>query len=212
MKRRRKRRWLCVLSVISLLVLGFWIFVEAQIKPIMKKYGVKSAQSLVTQVINEEMTNCLAASPSAEWVRLERDGQGDVALLEVNAQQVNGLKLSVIGAVLERLEGEDVCDFGVPLGTLIMPEVFTSKGPILSLDVGLDSTVSAELFTEWQGAGINQTVHRLKMRVQVDMVLALSFDEHIETTVVSEYLVAETVLVGKVPETAFGQWTSPPNQ
>ena len=207
MKRRRKRRWVWILAAVLTLILAVWIFIEAQIKPIMEKYGVKSAQNLVTQVINEEMTACLAAAPSTAWVRLERDEQGGTALLEVNARQVNGLKLSVTNAVLGRLDAEDVCDFSVPLGTLLAPEVFTSKGPMLSLDVGMDCVVSAEIVTEWQEAGINQTAHRLKMRVQVNMVLALSFDEHIETSVVSEYLVAETVLVGKVPE-AFGQWSA----
>lgn len=205
MRRKRKRRFLWVLVALLALIVALWGYIECQVKPIMEKYGVKSAQAKVTQLVNEEVTACLANAAQAAWIRLERDEQGNIALLEVNSQQANSLKLAVTEAVLHKLDTEDVCDFSVPLGTLLAPEIFTSKGPMLSLDVGLDSTVSTDMATSWQGAGINQTAHRVTLRVQVDMVLALSFDQHIETSVVTEYLVTETVLVGKVPD-AYGQW------
>ncbi|MBQ2780047.1 MAG: hypothetical protein IJF42_00625 [Clostridia bacterium] len=207
MKKRRKRRFLWILFALLALIIALWAYIECQVKPIMEKYGVKSAQAKVTQLVNAEVTTCLANTAQAAWIRLERDEQGDIMLLEVNSQQVNSLKLAVTEAVLRKLDTEDVCDFSVPLGTLLAPEIFTSKGPMLSLDVGLDSVVSTDIATSWQGAGINQTAHRVTLRVQVDMVLALSFDQHIETSVVTDYLVTETVLVGKVPE-AYGQWAT----
>ena len=205
-KKQRHRFWWILLTILAFIAI-LWGYLEWQVKPIMEKYGIKSAQAKVTQVINEEVTACLADTAQAAWIRLERDAQGGISLLEVNSQQVNNLKLAVTEAVLHQLEAEDVCDFSVPLGTLLAPEIFTSKGPMLSLDVGLDSVVSTDIATSWQGAGINQTAHRVTLRVQVDMVLALSFDQHIETSVVTDYLVTETVLVGKVPE-AYGQWAT----
>ena len=49
-------------------------------------------------------------------------------------------------------------------------------------------------------AGINQTLHQLTMQVSVDVsVLVLAKTETF--TVTSEVVVAETVIVGEVPET-----------
>ena len=54
--------------------------------------------------------------------------------------------------------------------------------------------------SNFQHAGINQTLHQLNMSVLVDVaVLVLGKTEHF--TVESEVVVAETVIVGTVPDT-----------
>ena len=59
-----------------------------------------------------------------------------------------------------------------------------------------------DLKNELISAGINQTKHQIKLDVVIDIDVILPWST-VSTRVDSEILVAETVVVGRVPETYF---------
>ena len=80
------------------------------------------------------------------------------------------------------------------------PELFSGSGPKLPVKVMSISTSDAEFRNEFSEAGINQTLHQLIMEVSVD-VAVLVLGETAGFTITSEVVVAETVIIGDVPET-----------
>ena len=63
-------------------------------------------------------------------------------------------------------------------------------------------TVSAEFDSQFSSAGLNQTIHRIWLRIEVPLRVVLPGGQ-IETMVSSDYCVAETVIVGQVPDTCL---------
>ena len=61
-------------------------------------------------------------------------------------------------------------------------------------------TVSAEFRSDFSQAGVNQTLHRIELEVAVPVTLILPGGQT-ELTVETGLLVAETVIVGAVPDT-----------
>ena len=81
-----------------------------------------------------------------------------------------------------------------------MPEILAGKGPEIPVHILSIRNSDASFVSTFSDAGINQTLQQLTMNVSVDVaVLILGTDSSF--TVNSQVVVAETVIVGQVPET-----------
>ena len=200
--RRQKRRWWWLLLLPPLLAVVLWWQIERQLQPIVLRYSENGAKTLATQAVNEAVTAQLAdPTLTAGLIQLQRDTSGNVSLLEIDAQRANTLKLAITDTVLAHLKSADMQTVSVPLGTLIGSDLFSGRGTRIPIQVSVNHAVTTDLKGDWRAAGINQTAHSLRLVVQVEMVLAISGSRQVTQTVTCEYLVTETILVGKVPDT-----------
>ena len=124
---------------------------------------------------------------------------------------MNLLRAELTDTILEALEGVDVSSIHLPMGSLLDFEPLWAKGPDLQVRAMTVGTVSAEFDSEFSSAGVNQTVHRIWLEVVVPMTVLLPGDE-LEVTVQTRLPLAETVIVGQVPNTYLslqgGAWSS----
>ena len=89
---------------------------------------------------------------------------------------------------------------GLPLGSLFLPELFSGKGPVIPVKILSIRNSDATFESTFTHAGINQTMHQLKMCVLVE-VSVLVLGKTVSFTVTSDVVVAETIIVGAVPDT-----------
>lgn len=136
-------------------------------------------------------------------ISVEKDAQGNVTALRTNAAEVNRLKSAVLRRVDEKLEQMSVEEIAVPLGSVVLPEVFSGRGPLISARVLAVRTTDAVFRNSFLEAGINQTLHRIFIDIHV-VVTILTHDGTREVPVDSAVLAAETVIVGQVPQNYFG--------
>ena len=96
----------------------------------------------------------------------------------------------------------DTSDLGIPIGNLILPEFLSGRGPNIPVNIISIRNSDAAFYSNFTEAGINQTLQQILMSVSVDVtVLVLGRTESF--TVASQVVVAETVIVGQVPDTFF---------
>ena len=88
---------------------------------------------------------------------------------------------------------------GIPLGSFILPELFAGKGPTIPIQILTIRNSEAVFSSDFSQAGINQTLQRLNMQVSID-VSVLILGKVSDFTITSQVVVAETVIVGQVPE------------
>lgn len=160
------------------------------------------AQNTMTTVIENAVTADLAARQVsyADFVTIQRDEGGAITALTTDMARMNLLRSELTAAVLEALEGVDVSDVQVPLGSLFDLEPLWAKGPALKAKAMTVGTVRAEFDSQFTSAGVNQTLHRIWLEVDVPMTLLLPGGE-VEASLHTRLCVAETVIVGKVPDT-----------
>ena len=162
-----------------------------------------------TQVMNatSDLTNEAIAKQMADgviqydrMVYFEKDLQGRITALKTNMSEVNRLKTDILDIINGKILALDTSSIGIPMGSLFLPELFSGKGPAIPVDVLSIRSSDAAFASHFSQAGINQTLHQLTMEVTVDVsVLVLAKTERF--TVTSEVVVAETVIVGDVPQT-----------
>ncbi len=182
------------LSVIALL--------EAKLRPVVAEIASAQAQNAMTAVVESAVTADLAARnvSYSDFVTIQRDEEGTITALTTDMARMNLLRTELAAAILETLERVDVSDIQVPLGTLFDLEPLWAKGPTLKTRAITIGTVQAEFDSQLTSAGVNQTLHRIWLEVDVPMKLLLPGGE-VETGLHTRLCVAETVIVGRVPNT-----------
>ena len=133
-------------------------------------------------------------------VYFEKDLDGRITALKANMSEVNRLKTGILNLINDEILALDASDIGIPLGSLILPEFFSGRGATIPVEIISIRNSDASFSSSFSEAGINQTLHQLTMHIIVDIsVLVLGRAESFSVN--SQVVVAETVIVGDVPNT-----------
>lgn len=133
-------------------------------------------------------------------VYFEKDLNGRITALKTNIGEINYLKTDILNIINGRILALDAADIGIPIGSLFLPEFFSGKGPAIPVHILAIRNSDATFSSNFCQAGINQTLHQLVMDVTVDAAV-LVLGETSTFSVSSQIVVAETVIVGDVPNT-----------
>lgn len=160
-----------------------------------------------TQVKNttSDLTNDAIAKQIAEGViqydrivYFEKDLDGRITALKTNMSEINRLKTDILNIINDEILALDTSDIGIPLGSLFLPEFLSGRGPAIPVHILSIRNSDATFASSFSQAGINQTLHQLTMVVSVDVAI-LVLGQTSNFTVNSEVVVAQTVIVGDVP-------------
>ena len=194
----RLRKVLLAVLVIIGIGLGF---LTRSMRPLVRELATAKVENRAQNVINEAVEDLLDSGrvDYERIVLLEKDVNGTITALKTNIAEVNRLKTQILSIVDSLLIELDVSEIGLPLGSVIVPTFFSGSGPLLPVRVLSISNSDAEYRNVFSEAGINQTAHQIMMDVIVDMtILTPAGTENVR--VVSSVVVAETVIVGHVPQ------------
>lgn len=133
-------------------------------------------------------------------VFFEKDLDGRITALKTNMSEINRLKTDILNIINDEILALDTSDIGIPLGSFFLPELLSGRGPVIPVNVLSIRNSDAAFSSNFVQAGINQTLHQLIMLVSVD-VAVLVLGHTSSFTITSEVVIAETVIVGSVPNT-----------
>ena len=133
-------------------------------------------------------------------VYFEKDINGRITALKTNMTEVNRLKTDILNLINDEILELDASDLGIPMGSLFLPELFSGRGALIPVHILSIRNSDADFESYFTEAGINQTLQQLTMHIRVDVaILVLGRSESF--TVTSQVVVAETIIVGQVPDT-----------
>ena len=176
---------------------------------IREKYRLVISDLAKTQVMNStsDLTNDAIAKQidtgEIQYDRIvyfEKDLDGRITALKTNMSEINRLKTDILNIINDEILALDTSDIGIPIGSLLFPEVFSGKGPVIPVHILSIRNSDAGFSSDFSQAGINQTLHQITMNVSVD-VAVLVLGQTSSFTVTSEVVIAQTVIVGAVPNT-----------
>lgn len=189
--------FLCILiSVIFLLV--FRIRYRDAVGELAKTQVQNVTSDLINDAIDEQIE--IGKIQYDRIVYFEKDLNGRITALKTNISEVNRLKTDILNLINDEILALDTSQLSVPIGSLMLPEFFSGKGPGIPVHILIIRNSDASFESQFTEAGINQTLQQLTMHVLVDVsILALGRTESF--VVSSQVVVAETIIVGDVPDT-----------
>lgn len=193
-----KRGILILLLIMTAFLLFFRIRYHDEIRELAQTQVKNSTSDLINESIDQQIE-----AGNIRYDRIvyfEKDLDGKITALKTNMNEVNRLKTDVLGLINDEIPSMDAADLGIPAGSLLLPEFFSGRGPGIPVQILSIRNSDASFESAFSQAGINQTLHQLIMCVSIDVsVLVLGKTESF--TVSSRMVVAETIIVGQVPET-----------
>ena len=203
MKRPVRRLVFTIIFLLVLSVISFLHFRRAYKDVIcaLSETQVKNSTSdLINDSIDRQIQN--GNIQYDRMVYFEKDINGRITALKTNMSEVNRLKTDVINIINDEIMALDTTDLGIPLGSIFLPEFLSGRGPQIPVTILSIRNSEATFSSSFTQAGINQTLHQLIMELSVD-VTVLVLGQTNSFTVASQVVVAQTIIVGSVPETYF---------
>nr|MDD6335650.1 sporulation protein YunB [bacterium] len=177
------------------------VILLAKIKPVLLAAGEVRVRAIGITAMNEAV-QALMLDRADGWqlVNLIRDETGSVVALQADPVRLTQVSTQVIQITQDKLNGLKRQSIGIPIGALFGPgSVWASFGPKVSLHVMPAGNVTAEFYTQFEQAGINQTLHRVFLRLHTSIAILVPTGSK-SIDIDSEIPISETILIGDVPE------------
>ena len=197
-----RQRVLIWLTVIFTLLLALTVAVVLHMKPVVVDLATARTSNAVNRIVVAAVNDAVESGriDYEQLVDFDKDAEGHVTALRSNMAAFNRLQASIADDILQRMAEVSSTDLASPIGTLTGSPLLAGRGPCLRVRMQSVGTATARFDNQFSSAGINQTRHRIILDVDVHVSILLP-GLTTYTKVSNEISVAETVIVGGVPET-----------
>ena len=198
----RIRKLLRLIVIVLFLLLVAFFMLRSKYRLVIEDLAQTQVKNTTSDLTNDAIAKQIASGDIRydRIVFFEKDLDGRITALKTNMSEVNRLKTDILNIINDEILALDHSDIGIPLGSLFFPEILSGKGPAIPVNILSIRNSDATFVSHFSQAGINQTLHRLNMEVSID-VAVLVLGQTSSFTMNSEVVVAETVIVGDVPQT-----------
>ena len=197
-----RQRVLIWLTVIFTLLLALTVAVVLHMKPVVVDLATARTSNAVNRIVVAAVNDAVDSGriDYEQLVDFDKDAEGHVTALRSNMAAFNRLQASIADDILQRMAEVSSTDLAIPIGTLTGSPLLAGRGPCLRVRMQSVGTATARFDNQFSSAGINQTRHRIILDVDVHVSILLP-GLTTYTKVSNEISVAETVIVGGVPDT-----------
>ena len=171
------------------------------LKRISCQVAVSDASDIVSAEVNRVITSIMAGGDydGESFVSFEKNADGEISAISSNMARINELSAEILDRVVGATENRTL-DVRIPLGNLTGISLLMGRGPGVPVEILMLTSSRVAFHNSVVTAGINQTKHQLNLAVIVDIDVLIPWGTE-STQVVTEVMIADTVIVGKVPET-----------
>lgn len=198
-KRPRRRKIYVILGAVILLLALAYALINAQLQPALARLAQMRVQSAASDAMYAAVLECLEADEtSTEFVDILQT-QDQVYYIELNNRALNLFALRCAQVAQARVTAIGKQGIDIPMGTATGIPLLSGTGPMLHMSFSPESNVRTAFSSEFRTAGINQTLHRVVLRLEVQFAVVLPGSANIVTSQV-DVPVAEHIIVGKIPQ------------
>ena len=186
-----------IILLLSLLSMVFLTFADLRLKPVVINAARSRARLFASDVISRSVDAAVAES-AGSFINVIY-GEDGISAIETNVTGISRLRADSILNIRGEISDIDRMMLDIPLGNLAGGMLLTGRGIPVRIKLVPIGDVSGEIYSEFSETGINQTLHRIYLRVRVSMNMIVASDT-VRLELADDILVAETVIVGKVPD------------
>ena len=199
---REIRGRLFIFLIVFLLLLGYgFIFMNRIVKPTIISIGETKAKAMLTQVVNDVVKEKFTEDvQSGNLLNIKTNDEGKVTMVQADSAAMTRLSYDLAGRIQSRIKHMDEEKVMVPIGTILGSQILSQTGPKMNLKVLPLGATQIAFTAEFEETGINQTKYKVYLVVKSKAKVLVPFSSNnidLETVL----LVAETIIVGDVPQT-----------
>ena len=190
-----------VVILISLIYI-FNVYLKPRIISVSKRFAENEISMIVDEEIKELMLNEFLSYDKITLI--QRDADGRINSVSINSVLINNFANDLDIKIGNRVDTTDAIENSVYLSSLIGSDFLCGFGPKIPIRFQPISVTNADITHSFEEAGINQTIHSVILTVSIDVEILMPFS-HSTITVNSQMPIAQTLIVGTVPDTYFNK-------
>lgn len=177
------------------------VLIDSQIRPLVRKVAAYQSRIIATEIISSAVYRSISGEDFgySSLVTLSTGEDGYVSSVESNMLEINKLQAIITNSVNDSFKDLTKETITISTGTLSGFDLFYERGPELHFKLKPVGYVEVRLVSKFSSSGINQTLHQIILEVH-GTVSAIIPGYSTEVDVASSYIIAETVIVGRIPD------------
>lgn len=201
----KAKKYIFIAVCLLLISLTLFLLIDARLRPMIRSTATVQAQSYAAVAAGTDIPSILTNTDTGynSLVSIKRSADGNIVSIETDAMRINLLKSKINSAVAKNLSGLSAKELGIPIGSLTGLALLNGRGPKISTVISITGSAQTSFFDTFDDAGINQTRHQLFLKTTATMLIVFP-GETVTAAYTYTTLVAETIIVGKVPEMYAG--------
>ena len=196
------KRKIVKISLILFVAFTVVSIVIKAVNPVFDTLCKDEAKSIATIISNEEATNVMKNYSYEDLFTIEKDEEGNITMIQSNIIPINEIISSVAIQIQEQINSTEKNNIKIALGTFTGIKLLAGRGPYVNITVSSIGNVETDLRSEFVAQGINQTLHRVYLQVKCQVSILTPFN-NTEEEITNQVLIAENVIVGKIPSTYY---------
>ncbi len=196
-----RRRRTAGTGIFIIVVLALCAVISWFLGKLSTQMAVSDATDIVTKAVNDSINTVIGRGVYGfdYFINLEKDAGGNVTAITSDMAHINTLSTDILNSVIESTDN-GVITVRIPLGNLSGLNLLMNKGPDVNVQIITLTSSRVDFRNEVVSCGINQAKYQLVLEVTIDIDILIPWGTE-STSTVTEVIVADTVIVGKVPNT-----------
>ena len=188
--------------IILVMMIGTFQVLFCATKPIIEALCKDKAKSVATIICNEESTKIIANYQYEDIITIHRDNDNNITMIQSNMIPINYIISDVGEKIQKRIDETPSQKIHINLGSFTGSKLLSGIGPNVPVKLNLVGNIETDLRSEFKSQGINQTIHRIYLQVDCRINILTPYDI-VEEKISNQVLIAENIIVGKIPEAYY---------
>lgn len=205
-KKIKFKKLKCILLSFAVLIIATVIFCEQQLAEFKCEYIRIQAEIISVNSVCEAVNNSLKKFnyKYEDIANVKCSKDGTVQAITTDSVKINELKADIMLSVQQEIAKIYDVEIDIPLGSFTDITVLSNYGPMINVSFNLTGSFSSEIVSTFESAGINQTIHHIRL-ILTSKIMTTSLDYSGNMTFSTDFEIAQNIIVGATPE-YNGNW------
>lgn len=205
-KKIKFKKLKCILLSFAVLIIATVIFCEQQLAEFKCEYIRIQAEIISVNSVCEAVNNSLKKFnyEYEDIANVKCSKDGTVQAITTDSVKINELKADIMLSVQQEIAKIYDVEIDIPLGAFTDITVLSNYGPPINVSFNLTGSFSSEIVSTFESAGINQTIHHIRL-ILTSKIMTTSLDYSGNMTFSTDFEIAQNIIVGVTPQYC-GNW------
>lgn len=205
-KKIKFKKLKCILLSFAALIIATVIFCEQQLAEFKCEYIRIQAEIISVNSVCEAVNNSLKKFnyKYEDIANVKCSKDGTVQAITTDSVKINELKADIMLSVQQEIAKIYDVEIEIPLGAFTDITVLSNYGPPINVSFNLTGSFSSEIVSTFESAGINQTIHHIRL-ILTSKIMTTSLDYSGNMTFSTDFEIAQNIIVGVTPQYC-GNW------
>ena len=199
---KRKINKLNIILIFFIILVIINLLIIKAISPVFNKLCEDKAKGVAILICNTNTSECIKQYNYSDFIIIHMDDDKNIRMLEANMKNINLVISNITEKIQKEINNSQNEELYISSGSFTGVSLLSGRGPKIPIKISTIGNVNTELKSEFFSKGVNQTIHRLYLKINCEISVLTPFNT-INEEINNQFIIAENIIVGNLPQTYY---------